>query len=138
MTLTVQEAAGLLEVSRSTTYEWMRQGRLPYLQVGRARRIEIQAMRRLLQEQRVEPLSQLGHGTRYAYEMGCRCDLCRNVWNEYHRAARNRRAERLDVVADRLQHGAISTYRNHGCRCAPCVEAQAQANRRLSRRAARA
>ena len=39
------------------------------------------------------------HGTRYAYQTGCRCDECRE-WNRARqRAYRARRAERDDTTA---------------------------------------
>jgi excisionase family DNA binding protein len=132
-TLTVQEAVRWLGVSRSTLYELMRKGRLSYQLVGRSRRIHIQALHRFAEEQRAEPMRHLKHGARHAYEVGCRCDACRTFWNEYQKTARDLRAEELALAADRLSHGTISTYRNHGCRCVACVEAQAVDNRRRLR-----
>jgi hypothetical protein len=115
----------------------MREGRLPFVRVGRSRRrIEVEALRALVERQRVEPAERLTHGGRYAYEVGCRCDACRTAWNDYHRTARERRAANLEQRGgDGVQHGTVSTYRNHGCRCEACVEAQVRANRRRPSRA---
>ena len=74
---------------------------------------------------------------RYAYEVGCRCDACRTHGNDYHRAARERRAANLERGSDRLQHGTLSTYKNHRCRCEACAQAGAEANRRRPSRAVR-
>jgi excisionase family DNA binding protein len=60
--LTVEEAGRRLAVSRSTLYLLMREGRLPFIRVGRFRRIEVEALRAFLEEQRVEPAVRLTHG----------------------------------------------------------------------------
>jgi excisionase family DNA binding protein len=133
--LTVEEAARRLAVSRSTLYLLMREGRLPFIRIGRSRRIEVEAMRAFLTEQWVEPAGGLTHGSRYAYEVGCRFDSCRTAWNDYHRAARERRAAKLEQGSDEVRHGTVSTYRNHGCRCEACFQAQAEWNRRRPFRA---
>ena len=45
---TVVEAARLLNVSRHTLYAWLRQGRLGYVQLGRAIRIPSEEIARVL------------------------------------------------------------------------------------------
>jgi excisionase family DNA binding protein len=125
--LTVQEAGRWLGVARSTLYLLMRKG-LPYVQVGRFRRIDVQDLSAYVEAQRVEWDARIRHGGRHAYEIGCRCDACRTAWNDYHRAARERRTAQLDLVRDQVQHGTISTYRNHGCRCPACFQAQSDWN----------
>jgi excisionase family DNA binding protein len=132
--LTVNEAGRWLEVARSTVYLLMRKG-LPYVQVGRFRRIDVQDLRAYVEAQRVEWDARIRHGGRHAYAIGCRCDACRGRWNDYHRTARRRRAAQLDLVREELQHGTISTYRNHGCRCEACFQAQADWNRARPSRA---
>jgi excisionase family DNA binding protein len=120
--LNVEEARRRLAVSRSTLYLLMREGRLPFIRVGRSRRIKVEALRAFLEEQRVEPAGRLTHGGRYAYEVGCRCEACRTAWNDYHRAAREQRAANLvERGSDGLQHGTVSTYKNHRCRCEACA-----------------
>lgn len=42
--VTVREAAAFLNLSRSTLYALMEQGRLPYTRIGRARRIPRRAL----------------------------------------------------------------------------------------------
>jgi excisionase family DNA binding protein len=133
--LTVDEARRLLAVSRSTLYALMRKGRLPFIRVGRFRRIEADALRAFIEEQRVEPAGRLTHGGRYAYEVGCRCEACRTAWNGYHRTARERRAANLKRDSDAVRHGTVSTYRNHRCRCEACFQAQAEWNRARPSRA---
>lgn len=51
--LTVREAGGWLGGARSTMYVLMRKG-LPYVQVGRIRRIDIEDLRAYVEAQRVE------------------------------------------------------------------------------------
>jgi hypothetical protein len=92
-------------------------------------------MRAFLAEQPVEAAERLTHGGRHAYEVGCRCDACRTAWNDYHRAARQRQAAKLEQASEGLRHGTVSTYRNHGCRCEACFQAQAEWNRRRPSRA---
>ncbi|MGW6454995.1 hypothetical protein ACWF94_03570 [Streptomyces sp. NPDC055078] len=71
-----------------------------------------------------------GHGHHATYAKGCRCDACRI----YCRTWRARRAQD-PAAADRAGHGKPSTYKNYGCRCAPCAEAHsAQCAARNARR----
>jgi excisionase family DNA binding protein len=132
--LTVQEAGRWLGLSRRTVYQLMSAG-LPYVQIGRSRRIDVQDLRAYVEHQRVERAARIKHGGRYAYELGCRCDACRSRWNHYHRTAQNRRAANLELVTAGLEHGTISTYRNYGCRCPACYQAQADWNRARPSRA---
>ncbi|MEX0717798.1 MAG: helix-turn-helix domain-containing protein [Planctomycetaceae bacterium] len=48
--LTVREAADRLALGRSTLYNLMDRGALPYVKIGRARRIPPQALERLVRE----------------------------------------------------------------------------------------
>jgi excisionase family DNA binding protein len=132
--LTVQEAGRRLAVSRSTVYQLMSDGRLPFIRVGRTRRIEVEALRAFAEEQRLEPTGRLTHGRRYAYEIGCRCEACVEAWNARQREAQARRAA---TVADNpsVRHRTLGAYRNHGCRCDACNRAQSEANRRRPSRA---
>jgi len=70
----------------------------------------------------------------YAYDRGCRCDVCVEDWNEKHRELRALRAAAIAFRTD-IKHGTISTYRNHGSRCDACYQAQSEANRRRPSRA---
>jgi excisionase family DNA binding protein len=135
--LTVDEARRRLAVSRSTLYLLMREGRLRFIHVGRSRRIEVEALCAFLEEQWVEPAERITHGRRYAYQVGCRCDACRTAWNDYHRTARERRSANLEQVWNGLQHGTVSTYKNHGCRCDACARAGSRANKRRPSRTVR-
>ncbi len=47
-------AASLLGISRSKTYELMSLGQLPYLKIGRCRRILLADLRRLVERLRTE------------------------------------------------------------------------------------
>jgi len=72
-------------------------------------------------------------GAGYAYNMGCRCEVCVGAWNARHRELR---AWRSDTVAtDDVEHGIVSTYSNRGCRCDACRYAKSEANRRRLSRA---
>ncbi|MEX2287744.1 MAG: helix-turn-helix domain-containing protein [Planctomycetaceae bacterium] len=46
--LTIQATAKLLALSRSTLYNLMERGELPYVKIGRARRIPSQEIERLI------------------------------------------------------------------------------------------
>lgn len=72
-------------------------------------------------------------GAGYAYEQGCRCEVCVEAWNARHRELRAARSAR--EVPDSVPHGVRSTYVNYGCRCAACYQAQAEANRNRPSRA---
>ena len=82
--LTVQETGRLLGVARSTMYVLMSKG-LPYVQVGRFRRIDVQDLREYVEAQRVEWDGRITHGGRHAYGIGCRCDACCGRRNDYQR-----------------------------------------------------
>ena len=58
------------------------------------------------------------HGTRAAYERGCRETDCRAANALYHRLRRG-----TDRDLSGLTHGKRSTYVNYGCPCEPCREA---------------
>jgi hypothetical protein len=60
------------------------------------------------------------HGGGYAYDQGCRCDECVQAQNQHHRELRALRAQRRPEDNPDLQHGTISTYNNHRCRCPAC------------------
>jgi excisionase family DNA binding protein len=47
---TAEEAAEVLTVSRSTIYDLMREGKLPSVKIGRARRIPVHALRRFVDD----------------------------------------------------------------------------------------
>jgi excisionase family DNA binding protein len=133
--LTAREASRWLGVSRSPVDRLIREGQLPFQRVGRSRRIDVGELRAYVARQRVEWAARIKHGGRYAYEIGCRCDACRGRWNAYHRTAQKQRAAQLELVKGELQHGTISRYRNHGCRCSACYQAQADWNRARPSRA---
>lgn len=67
------------------------------------------------------------HGTRKRYRAGCRCAACRACNAEHHRAARERRALRLEHDAMVVTHG-LGGYCNHGCRCDACRVAKSMHN----------
>ncbi len=58
------------------------------------------------------------HGTRAAYERGCREADCRAANALYHRLRRG-----VERDPSTLPHGKRSTYINYGCACAPCGDA---------------
>lgn len=63
-----------------------------------------------------------GHGDYRTYAKGCRCDDCREAQRK--RCAEMRADRAKDPSrADRAGHGKSSTYKNYGCRCAPCSKA---------------
>jgi excisionase family DNA binding protein len=52
---TVEEIADLLKVTRKAVYDWMREGRLEYVQIGkRRRRIGREALEEFLRASRAE------------------------------------------------------------------------------------
>jgi hypothetical protein len=67
------------------------------------------------------------HGTRRRYRAGCRCAACHECNAEHHRAARERRALRLEHDAMVIVHG-LGGYCNHGCRCDVCLAAKSRHN----------
>lgn len=68
------------------------------------------------------------HGEVQCYNFGCRCDLCKAAHNTRLRELRARRESEAKDPND-SRHGTRSFYVNHGCRCAPCVEAQSAVNK---------
>ncbi len=53
--LTVEEVADYFNVARMTVYRWVRSGKLPAIQVGRAYRIDEDEVKRLLRPVAPEP-----------------------------------------------------------------------------------
>ena len=75
-------------------------------------------------------------GTIQSYRKGCRCDLCRWAYNEYHREyklnsgiTQSHRAR----VGTNFTHGTRYGYRI-GCRCVPCVERNRENTRQYNAR----
>ena len=58
---TVEEVAALLQVTRKAIYDWMREGRLSYVQIGpRRRRITKAALAQFLRAGQVGPIDGIG------------------------------------------------------------------------------
>lgn len=58
---TVEEVAALLQVTRKAIYDWMREGRLSYVQIGpRRRRISKAALAQFLRAGQVGPIDDKG------------------------------------------------------------------------------
>jgi excisionase family DNA binding protein len=58
---TVEEVAELLQVTRKAIYDWMREGRLSYIQIGpRRRRITKAALAQFLRAGQVGPIDDKG------------------------------------------------------------------------------
>lgn len=77
------------------------------------------------------------------YDLGCRCDRCREVNTARGRSQRERRAaERIEINGRLIHptapsHGA-ATYSNYLCRCDTCVDAGSRRNAHIrARRKAR-
>lgn len=73
---------------------------------------------------------------RYNDGPGRNCEGCRRAYNAYTQDLKNRRKVGREDVGGRptttrgnLPHGSASTYNNHGCRCKPCTQANADARR---------
>lgn len=65
------------------------------------------------------------HGTPNGYgNKKCRCDDCRDAWNEYHREFRRR------PQPEGMIHGIASSYTNRGCKCPECKAAKTDQYRR--------
>lgn len=69
------------------------------------------------------------HGTYSGYTRhGCRCDGCREAARIYRRRYRTRSQFGSGKCVDRhetcphvdLEHGTMTSYTGHGCRCDPC------------------
>jgi hypothetical protein len=58
------------------------------------------------------------HGTTARYK-SCDCQPCLDAWAAYYRDYRRR-----DRDPATIPHGTAYAYRNLGCRCADCTEAQ--------------
>ena len=68
------------------------------------------------------------HGTISSYNMGCRCDDCHRGRREYAREYKRRKAagEPFRKYTKRgIEHG-LTGYRDHGCSCEVCVNANRQ------------
>lgn len=50
LVVTVEEAAGLLGISRGLAYEGVRQGTIPSVRIGRRLLVPLEALRRLLEQ----------------------------------------------------------------------------------------
>jgi len=86
------------------------------------------------------------HGTEGRYNEGCTCPGCRAAHAKKHREYTRRKMAQRVLIDGRLvapvpaeMHGKHSTYRQYGCKCAPCVEANrvtiaAQRTARLTER----
>lgn len=74
------------------------------------------------------------HGTRSAYDHGCRCAGCRGAHNAYQRGryARTKHA-RLWATLDPAKCGTRTQYL-YGCRCQPCTTANRDYMRRYRNR----
>jgi excisionase family DNA binding protein len=55
---TIEQVAEMLNVHRTTVYDWMRSGELAYVQVGGRRRITGSALSAFIKEGRPEALSE--------------------------------------------------------------------------------
>lgn len=78
------------------------------------------------------------HGRPSTYNAGCRCAPCRRATTAYMRQRRQQRMDSRALVDGRLvapvateKHGHDATYRNWGCRCVPCTEANTAHVRRF-------
>ena len=69
------------------------------------------------------PAGTYEHGHPAKYKQGCHCDECKAGVTAQFREWRAQ-ARQDPTAADRAGHGKYTTYRNHGCRCAPCREDQ--------------
>lgn len=65
----------------------------------------------------------MNHGSRYAWlKAKCRCEACVTAMREQYREyARRRRQQGLE--ANDPRHGTLTGYRNYGCRCEKCRNA---------------
>jgi len=59
-------------------------------------------------------------------QIACRCEICRNANTAYCKVEQAHRAARLRDDPSLTEHGSLSTYRNWGCRCRPCIDANAR------------
>ena len=68
------------------------------------------------------------HGTMSDYNMGCRCDECRQAARDYAREYKRRKDAGepfRKYTKHRIEHG-LTVYRDKGCRCEICVAANCQ------------
>lgn len=80
------------------------------------------------------------HGTEYAYMLGCRCSLCKEVVAQLKKSKKLKANSKLkntgEFSTNKASHGTIAAYTYHGCRCESC-SAVAQTARRAQRAKAR-
>lgn len=60
------------------------------------------------------------HGTRHAYNKGCRCKLCTEIATITHQ--RQIEDNRKKSIPNHV-HGTANGYRYWSCRCTPCTRA---------------
>jgi excisionase family DNA binding protein len=51
----IRELSKMLHVSVSMLYAWISQGKIPYVKLGRLVRFDLQAVKKWLEEQSIEP-----------------------------------------------------------------------------------
>lgn len=74
-----------------------------------------------------KPLSEMTHGARRTYGLGCRCDACKAAASAY--AAKYKPSPGLRIV-----HGTRHTYDRYKCRCEQCRSAKNAYDRERYRR----
>lgn len=74
-------------------------------------------------------MAELKHGTPHAYNLGCRCDACRDCNRRRAKSRREHLRSLRKLVDGRwvttisiVQHGTTNAYENWQCRCVPCTE----------------
>jgi hypothetical protein len=94
---------------------------------------ELRSRRRQPRPKTPRPSTDWKHGTSGCYtNHGCRCELCRIAWREYHRCNGYQQRYRSRVRAlptPEEKHGTRTGYENYGCRCDRCKEASRTAGR---------
>jgi hypothetical protein len=63
------------------------------------------------------------HGTRYAYNRGCRCDDCRKASTEHGIVFRSKSF----LMEGDERHGTENGYVNYSCRCDKCSDSHRKA-----------
>lgn len=131
--VTILDAAKRVGVSKSTV-ALLARARPEF------RRLLDQALDSGLRHQRARPTTRYHrgspHGSMGAYDGGCRCERCEQAhaaqaerdansvpWNSARYAERELIGDRW--VHPRAEHGTPRGYKNYGCRCERCSEAQA-------------
>lgn len=74
-------------------------------------------------------LKAVDHGTLLCYRRGCNCAPCRAANTKFYNESKERRLQK--GIPEHL-HGTESGYQNWECRCDPCTEAGAAANKRAT------